>query len=141
MKKSQKRQEKKGGLTKIVILSCVALLSIAGLAYYVVSNSINTEAKIKKGKSYYWCSSYKNGQLVNRYCYGNSNQCQTYNLYTKKPKDNLKKGVTYNCLGYKVYVTRKGAPCPPDDYVIENEHGSSVGCFGGFKETNKKILE
>lgn len=141
MKRSSKKQKYDGKLTKIIFISLIILLSGACFIYYIVSNSVNTEAKIKKGKSYYWCSSYRNGQVVNRYCYGNSTQCQTYNLYTNKPKDNPKKGVTYNCLGYKVYVTRKGAPCPPDDYVIENEHGSSVGCFGGFKETNKKILK
>lgn len=132
-----KKQVKK----KPFYLILVAIFTFLLLVAYVINYAANSEAGFKKGKAYYWCASYKYGQVINRYCYGDSGSCQTYNLYSKRPKNNEKKGLTYSCYSDKVYVKRKGSPCPPADYVIENSSGQSIGCFGGFKETNLKIIK
>ncbi len=136
--KSMKKRTKKN---RLIIMVIVGVITFLLLLAYVINYAVNSEAALKKGRAYYWCASYKYGQVVNRYCYGDSGMCQTYNLYNKKPKNNEKKGLTYSCYSDKVYVKRKGSPCPKDDYVIENANGGSIGCFGGFKEKNLKIIK
>lgn len=126
----------------MVLLSIIGVASAIFVLSYFAYNSVSSQAKGKGGgRAYYWCAEYRNGQVVNRYCYGDTGMCQTYNLYNNKPKDNPKKNQTFSCYSDKVYVRRKGAPCPPDDYVVENANGASVGCFGGFKEKNLKIIK
>ncbi len=135
-----KRKKSKSRIFIIWIVGIIAAILAIGYFTYYSANS-EAKAKNKGGKPYYWCAAYKNGQVINRYCYGEGGTCQTYNLYNKKPKDDPKNGVTHSCYSEKVYVRRKGSPCPPADYVIENDDGRSIGCFGGFKEKNLKIIE
>lgn len=133
-----KKQVKKK--SKLIFKLLIGIIIFLLLSAYIIKYAIKSKAAVKEGETFYLIVKYKNGEVVNRYCYGNTGKCQKYDLSKKKPNNNKKKGITFYVYPHKVYL-EKGSSCPPGDYIIKSEKdGSNLGCFGGHKETNLKII-